>query len=161
MDMNTTTAVTDNISAEFKALVDLFGGASALRHSVYNPLDAHELILQGIPGRALENLVANLSVINASDAFTSAFGMSERTFQRHKLDHKRTLSSEQSSRTWSFAKVLAKASLIFGSQIDAENWLIHPAIGLDNRRPIDLLATGAGTEIVQEFLDRLDHGVYA
>lgn len=39
--------------------------------------------------------------------------------------------------------------------------MIQPALGLDNRRPIDLLATTAGSEIVQEFLDRLDYGVYA
>jgi len=32
---------------------------------------------------------------------------------------------------------------------------------LDQRCPIDLLTTPAGTEIVEEFLERLEHGVYA
>ena len=128
---------------------------------VSNSTQAHEMILQGIPGKALETLVAHLSVIGGGDTFEKAFGMSERTFQRHKSDRSRTLDTEQSSRTWSFARILTRATAVFGSQKDAEKWLIQPAMGLDNRRPIDLLATAVGTELVREFLERLDYGVYA
>lgn len=161
MDIPKPTGSAGDTNAEFDALAALFGGSKALKHSIANSLDAHELILQGIPGQALDNLVASLSIIDGPDAFAAAFGMSERTFQRRKVDNKRALNSEQSSRTWSFAKTLAKATVIFGSQSEAEKWLVQPAMGLDDRRPIDLLSTCAGTEIVQEFLDRLDHGVYA
>jgi putative toxin-antitoxin system antitoxin component (TIGR02293 family) len=146
---------------EFDKLVDLFGGPNVLRHPVSSPIEAHEMILQGIPSQALEKLVAHLIVIDPADAFEKAFGMSERTFQRHKSDHSRTLSTEQSSRTWNFARILTKATSVLGSQTEAETWMIQPAMGLDNRRPIDLLATAAGTELVQEFLERLDYGVYA
>jgi uncharacterized protein (DUF2384 family) len=34
------------------------------------------------------------------------------------------------------------------------------AIGLNQRRPIDLLATTAGVEIVESYLERIEHGVY-
>ncbi len=146
---------------EFERMVDLFGGPKVLGFSVASPLEAHEMILHGIPGQALENLVRHLTVINPADAFETAFGMSERTFQRHKSDHSRTLSREQGSRTWNFAKVLTKATSMLGTQEDAEKWMIEPAMGLDNHRPIDLLATAAGTALVQEFLERLDYGVYA
>ncbi|TIY10108.1 MAG: DUF2384 domain-containing protein, partial [Mesorhizobium sp.] len=40
-------------------------------------------------------------------------------------------------------------------------WLERPAIGLDQRRPIDLLATPAGVELVEDYLERLEYGVYA
>jgi len=50
---------------------------------------------------------------------------------------------------------------VLGSQDEAEQWLERPAIGLNQRRPIDLLATAAGTEIVEDFLRRLECGVYA
>jgi len=33
-------------------------------------------------------------------------------------------------------------------------------MGLNQRRPIDLLATPAGVEMVETFLERLDYGVY-
>lgn len=148
-------------ATEFDRLVSLFGGPNVLGHSVSNQIEAHEMILHGLPSQALENLVKQLMVIVAPDAFEKAFGMSERTFQRHKSDHSRTLNTEQSSRTWNFARILTKASSVLGSQKEAEEWMIQPAMGLDNRRPLDLLATAAGTELVQEFLERLDYGVYA
>ena len=146
---------------EFDMLVDLFGGRNVLKHSISSPIEAHDMILHGIPSQALEKLVKHLLVIDHTDAFERAFGMSERTFQRYKSDHSRTLSTEQSSRTWNFARILTKATSVLGSQMAAEKWMIQPAMGLDNRRPVDLLATAAGTEIVQEFLERLDYGVYA
>jgi putative toxin-antitoxin system antitoxin component (TIGR02293 family) len=54
---------------------------------------------------------------------------------------------------------LAKASAVFGSQGEAERWLVRPAIGLNQHRPIDLLATPAGMEVVDEILQRLEYGV--
>lgn len=143
-------------------VADLFGGEKGLKHDVSNPVAIHELILVGIPGAALERLVKQLPAISDdSDAFEKAFGMSERTFQRHKADRTRMLSPEQSSRTWNFARLLAKAATVLGSQANAENWMLQPALGLEGRRPIDLLATAAGSDIVREYLERLDYGVYA
>jgi putative toxin-antitoxin system antitoxin component (TIGR02293 family) len=70
------------------------------------------------------------------------------------------LTPEQSGRAWKFAEILAKATLLLGSQEEAERWLERPATGLDQQRPIDLLATPAGVAIVEDFLLRLEHGVY-
>jgi putative toxin-antitoxin system antitoxin component (TIGR02293 family) len=70
------------------------------------------------------------------------------------------MSQKQSGRTWKLAKILAKATAVLGSQQEAEQWLETPAIGLDQHRPIDLLATPAGARIVEDFLDRLEYGVY-
>lgn len=44
---------------------------------------------------------------------------------------------------------------------EAEQWLERPAIGLDQRRPIDLLGTPAGVELVEDYLERLEYGVCA
>jgi putative toxin-antitoxin system antitoxin component (TIGR02293 family) len=86
--------------------------------------------------------------------------MSLRTHQRHKDTPARPLSPEQSGRAWKFAEILAKATGVFGSQAEAEQWLDRPAIGLDQHRPIDLLTTQAGLELVEEHLARLEYGVY-
>src|SRR5262245_20506380 len=90
---------------EFGEIGELFGGPSILKHRLSSLLDAHEMIQQGLPGQALEKLVAKLTVIARGDAFEKALGMSERTFQRHKSDHSRRLSTEQSSRLWNFARI--------------------------------------------------------
>jgi putative toxin-antitoxin system antitoxin component (TIGR02293 family) len=147
-------------TTEFDGLVNLFGGPNALKRRVSNPIEAHEMILQGIPGQALEKLISHLIVIEANEAFGTALGMSERTFQRHKADRSRTLSTEQSSRAWNFARILTKATSVFGTQEEAEKWMIEPAMGLNRWRPIDLLATAAGSELVEQFLERIDYGVY-
>ncbi len=140
----------------------LFGGKKGLKHDVSSPMAVHELILSGIPGEALVRLVRQLPAISDDgDAFEKAFGMSERTYQRHKSNRTKVLSPEQSSRTWNFARLLAKAAAVLGSQSEAEMWMLRPALGLEGRRPIDLLATAAGSDLVREYLERLDYGVYA
>ncbi|PZX03762.1 antitoxin Xre/MbcA/ParS toxin-binding domain-containing protein [Celeribacter halophilus] len=36
----------------------------------------------------------------------------------------------------------------------------QPAFGLENRKPIDLLASAAGAETVQDHLTMLEYGIY-
>ena len=56
---------------------------------------------------------------------------------------------------------LRKAIEVFGSKEGAEQWLASPAIGLERRRPIDLLGTPDGFEAVATYLHRIEYGVYA
>jgi putative toxin-antitoxin system antitoxin component (TIGR02293 family) len=144
----------------FKPVVDLLGGAKMLKCKLSGPLDAHELLLRGIPGAALTHLVDSLVLLHDPVSLEKAIGISLRTFQRRKANPTKLLSQEQSGRTWKFAGILAKATAVFGSRTEAEQWLERPAIGLDRRRPIDLLATTAGAEIVENHLERIEYGVY-
>ncbi len=59
-----------------------------------------------------------------------------------------------------YPNVFAKAISVLGSTEAAEHWAERRAMGLDQQRPIDLLATPAGTELVETFLERLRYGVY-
>jgi putative toxin-antitoxin system antitoxin component (TIGR02293 family) len=139
----------------------LLGGARVLSRRLTSALDAHELLLSGLPASALDYLVGNLVVIGTNESLEKAVGMSLRTWQRRKDAPSKPLSQEQSGRAWKFAEILAKATDVFGSQSEAEQWLERPAIGLDQRRPIDLLGTPAGVELVEDYLERLEYGVYA
>ena len=87
-------------------------------------------------------------------------GVSLRTMQRKKGDAAKRLSTEQAGRAWQFAEMLARATKVLGSQESAEHWLQRPAIGLDRKSPIDLLATPAGTKMVDDYLTRIEYGVY-
>lgn len=147
-------------AAELQRVAALLGGTRVLRHALSNPLDAHEMLVEGLPGNALRHLLDNLLILKKTGPLERAVGMSLRTFQRHKGSPGKLLSQEQSGRAWKFAEVLAKATAVLGSQEDAERWLERPATGLDQRRPIDLLATPAGLELVEAFLERLEYGVY-
>lgn len=157
---STASRTVKSAATEFEKLVKLFGGRPGLKRSIHNLMDAHELMLLGIPGKALEAFVHRLVIANSGEAFEKAFGMSERTFLRHKSERFWTLNAEQTSRTWNFARILTKATDVFGSQKEAEKWMIQPVMGLDNQRPIDLLVTAVGIGLVVEFLERLAYGVY-
>ncbi len=141
----------------------LLGGESIFNHAVRNSLDAHDVIMKGISSRALLHLVENVGVLSSGDALAKAIGISLRTLQRKKktVDGEDRLSTEQSSRAWQFAEILAQATEVMGDQKAAEDWMLAPAMGLDNRCPIDLLASAAGTEAVEQHLTRLEYGVYA
>ena len=147
-------------AARLRRVVDLLGGAEMLRQPVMKPLDAHEMLLQGMPGEALLHLVDSFVVLQKTASLEKAMGMSLRTFQRRGDTPAKPLSKEQGGRTWKFAEILAKATSLLGSQQEAERWLEQPAVGLDQRCPIDLLSTPAGVEIVEDFLGRLEYDVY-
>jgi putative toxin-antitoxin system antitoxin component (TIGR02293 family) len=148
------------VAPELQRVADLLGGERVLRHKLTSPLDAHEMLLEGLSGKALIHLVDSLMHLRSDVSFEKAVGMSLRTYQRRKTAPAPRLSQEQSARIWKFAEILTKATAVFGSQEAAEQWLGRPAMGLDRNRPIDLLATPAGVEMVETFLTQLEYGVY-
>lgn len=62
--------------------------------------------------------------------------------------------------TAKFSEIVTRATTLLGSQTAAEQWLEQPAIGLDQRRPIDLMTTPSGLELVEDYLGRIEYGVY-
>ncbi|MBO9428746.1 MbcA/ParS/Xre antitoxin family protein [Sulfitobacter sp. R18_1] len=58
-------------------------------------------------------------------------------------------------------QIKARAVEVIGSEEAAEEWLSSPAIGLENRRPDDVMATSEGVQRVAEYLVQIEYGVYA
>jgi putative toxin-antitoxin system antitoxin component (TIGR02293 family) len=139
---------------------DLLGGSRVFHRRLHGPLDVHEVLNNGLPRAALTHLIGKVRVLHDQALLKSAVGVSLRTSQRVKAAPGKPLSREQSGRAWKFAEIVAKAIAVFGSQEEAERWLQRPAMGLEQRRPIDLLATPAGVELLEDFLGRLKYGVY-
>lgn len=144
---------------EVSRVVELLGGDLVLHRQVVTSFDAHEALLAGLPGAALTHLMDRLSVVNQETFLGEGVGISARTVQR-KQKSLGALDLEQSRRLWKFAQILSKATNIFGSQEEAEQWLLRPALALEQNRPIDLLATPAGEALVEDLLGRIEYGVY-
>jgi len=143
--------------------VELLGGRGTLHRHVGSRLEAHDLLQDGLPGRALTYLVSEIGFLGAGrNSLEKAVGISARTYYRWKKTAAadKPLSREQSGRVWKFAEILGRATDLFGSQIEAEAWLDRPAMALDQRKPIDLLSTPAGVETVEDHLTRIEYGVY-
>ena len=123
------------------------------------PLQTHDLVTEGLPVVAARELMASFRFIDRPTVL-SAVGISERTLQRGNAAGK-LLDSNASDRTLRLASVAEQATDVLGSRDAAERWLAAPAMGLDQRRPIDLMQSTEGTALVRTLLTRIDHGVYA
>lgn len=73
---------------------------------------------------------------------------------------KKAMPAVLASNTRLLAETLAKAAELFGGLEAAQRWMSSPVMGLDGARPVELLRTSQGAQLVTEFLDRLEHGVY-
>lgn len=122
-------------------------------------LQAHDLVTEGLSVDVALALMAAFHVLD-KDTVLMAMGISERTLQRAQTADKR-LDPNASDRTLRLAAVTEQAADALGSWEAAERWLASPAMGLDQRRPIDLLQSSEGTELVKTLLTRMDYGVYA
>lgn len=139
--------------------LDLLGGAREIPDEPVSRAEIHASIIGGIPYSALFHLTEGISVLSESDVATT-LGVSTRTLRRQKETPQRAMPADLASRAWMLAETLAKASDVFGGREEAERWLSRAAMGLDGARPIDLLQTLQGAELVHEFLGRLAYGVY-
>lgn len=120
----------------------------------------YSVIKEGITIAALTEFTKSLQMFNSDYLLMALTGLSERTIQRRQQKPAEPLNSEQSARAFLGAQILEQAIRVIGTPELAEAWMSKPAIGLDGRRPIDLLDNSIGTQLVSEFLTRLEYGVY-
>lgn len=142
-------------------VVDLLGGRSIFDRPFSTPLEAHESIQHGFPSKSLVVFVQRFPAIGREDTIDKVVGVSLRTFQRHKKPGARErLSREQSGKLYKAAEIVAKAVDVLGTPEAAERFLEEPTMALEGQRPIDLLSTPVGAELVEKHLGRVDYGVY-
>lgn len=60
----------------------------------------------------------------------------------------------------SYEELLKRVESMLGRRQSAERWIAKPARGLDGARPVDMLASAEGVKLLEEFLVRLEYGVY-
>lgn len=123
-------------------------------------LMAHDLVTKGVSVAAAKQVMGAFNIIKEAQIY-DVLGISAKTMQRRSTSAARTLDPNASDRTLRLVSVTSLAIDVLGSQEAAERWLESPAIGLDRRKPIDLLQSSEGTEMVRTLLTRMDYGVYA
>jgi putative toxin-antitoxin system antitoxin component (TIGR02293 family) len=129
------------------------------RRRIESPQQVHEILESGLPSSARIALVENLRTIDR-DTLLDVLDVSPRTFARSKIRPHALLSATESSNLWRLADLITQATRVFGDQEAAERWFLEPAIALDNRRPIELVKTAPGAQLVKELLTRVEYGVY-
>jgi len=137
----------------------LLGGRRAFRQWPQSRAEIHGALVQGLPTAVLVSLLDQLALLPVDDV-AAVLGLSSRTLRRFREQPDRPLPADLASKVWQLAETLAQAAVVVGDAAAAQRWLAAPAMGLDGARPIDLLRTLQGSELVTEFLGRLANGVY-
>ena len=135
-----------------RAALDLLGGAEVFG-AAETLMDVHVTLQAGLPASVWARLRSHLHLIAGEPELIELIGREPRPHRR--------LSRTRSNRVWTFARLLARATDVLGGSVAAEDWLVRPAMALDRRRPIDLLKTSVGAQMVDDHLTRMDFSVSA
>lgn len=71
-----------------------------------------------------------------------------------RLNHQQRIAASQ------YGQVLKPAILVFGSQQLAEDWLKKPCKYLHGNIPLELIGNALGYQVVEDYMTRIEQGVY-
>lgn len=117
-----------------------------------------KLSRKGIAYNLFEEIVKSSSL--TIKEWSRILHITERTIQRYKKE-KRKFESLQSERIIEIAKLQLKGTEVFGSKEYFEEWMNSKIVALGNIRPIDLLDSSFGIDLLTDELGRIEHGVLA
>jgi putative toxin-antitoxin system antitoxin component (TIGR02293 family) len=123
-------------------------------------LELHDLLVRGLPASALNHFTRRCPLLAKDPALDRLLCSAPAPSEKRRGRRTGRLTSHESGQLWLLATVVVRAAPVFGGIEAAQRALVRPAIGLDRRRPLDLLATPAGAEMVSDYLTQLEHGVY-
>lgn len=126
--------------------------------SALTPQQLVEVLDLGLPLSELTDLQAGLDL--PSERLAPLLGISTATFHRHKAAGRR-LATAVSDRVVRYARLLGKATQIFGDRADANRWLASPQFGLGGAVPLEFARTEVGAREVENLLGRIEYGVYS
>jgi len=116
----------------------------------------------------LANAIAPLSAASINSLKERGFSSEEiyrivaprRTLARRK-EQDESLTQAESDRVRRVQRVSDMADRVFASHEKAQRWLRSRIIALDSRRPIELLESESGAEVVVQELHAIDYGMFA
>jgi len=123
---------------------------------VRSDLDLARLVEKRLPLTSVESLSRH----GISDQEIYDLIVPRRTLVHRKSRHE-ALTHEESDRAVRIARVTSLAEEIFGADDKAARWLRKPKSRFDGKTPLALLATEAGSRLVEEMLLQLDYGFVA
>lgn len=140
-----------------QVLADRLGGTDVLHREVKSDLDIAALIEKGLPLRVVD-VVLESGLLDTNELYTLV--VPRRTLA-HRKERQSALSPEQSDRLARVVRAITRAEEALGDSEKATRWMRKENRALGGRRPLDLLASDAGTRMVDRVLGRIEHGVYS
>jgi len=116
-----------------------------------------ELVREGLPIDLVEAAAGQLGI--SLQDLTGMGVLAARTLSHSRKQGR--LSPQQSDRVSRFFRVFQHGIDTFGGSDRARRWFERPTRPLGGSRPIDLLDTDEGAQLVEDLLTRIDHGLAA
>ncbi|HUX79402.1 MAG TPA: antitoxin Xre/MbcA/ParS toxin-binding domain-containing protein [Alphaproteobacteria bacterium] len=135
-------------------IVNSLGGRAILGHRLLSGSDLVDLVHKGLPSASASFVLKN-GVLSKAEFYKLI--ASDRTFARRL--HEKKLSSTESDKLTRFIRVRAFAADVFGDEKEADLWLREKNLLLNNNRPLDMLDTDSGSQLVENILGRIAHGI--
>jgi putative toxin-antitoxin system antitoxin component (TIGR02293 family) len=95
-----------------------------------------------------------------SDEEIFAFVIPKRTLMRRRADAE-PLTVEENDKVLRLARIATQAERVFGNPDKAHRWLRKAKRELGGETPLAFLASEAAARVVEEMLNRIEHGIYA
>lgn len=125
---------------------------------IQTDMDVVQLGREGITRLAVESLASHLGVSKKTFA-EEVLAISVKTLERK--DKKERFDRRVSSQAVEIAKVAQHAYTVFESEERLKRWLHAPLAVIGNNRPVDMLDTMSGINLVHQLLTRIEEGVYS
>jgi putative toxin-antitoxin system antitoxin component (TIGR02293 family) len=133
-----------------KQLADVGGHAKEM-----SGIELHREIEAGIPGSAIPILLTALDI--TKEEFSGILGRTRKTL--NELLQRERLSRADSDLLYRVSRALVHAISVFEDAGHAVQWLKDPNEALGGARPISLLATVEGDEVIHAELGAIEHGL--
>jgi len=124
--------------------------------SILKRTDLIELTRTGIPTKSIGRIKEYTSLTDSE--LSNLLPISQRQLLRYPPTHK--LNKEITSHLIQFIELFQKGFSLFGEK-KFKLWIRTPNTVLNKNRPIDILDTSIGIEMVEDVLGRIQHGVYS
>ncbi|MFT5064098.1 MAG: putative toxin-antitoxin system antitoxin component (TIGR02293 family) [Gammaproteobacteria bacterium] len=121
-------------------------------------LEQDRLVHQGISVNLFYKMAEALG--QSSSKLSEILGLAPATMARRRSKGQ-PLKPVEGDKVLQLLRVYQAASSVFNNPKEATTWLTSPVYSLGNKKPLDLVATSAGTEAVLDFIDGLEYGNFA
>ncbi len=112
----------------------------------------------GVPVSAFFDLL-NISGLTKKE-LAGLLNVSFKTIQRYQKERKK-LNALNSEQLLKMISLYQKAEEVFGALESFNRWLRKPAPGLGNQKPLSLMQTSGGIDLIREELIRIEFGTLA
>ncbi|ACF15128.1 conserved hypothetical protein [Chloroherpeton thalassium ATCC 35110] len=115
-------------------------------------------VKRGVPGVLFEEINTNSPF---DDRWWSSFlNINIRTLQRYRKAKDHIFKPIQSEKIFELAEVINLGNEVFDSPEQFNSWLNMPSPALGNEKPIDLLDTSYGKDLVLAELNNIEYGIF-